>query len=232
MAISKSKSKPFDEILEQVLEMFSAHMGRDCEIVMHDLTKGASNSIVKIFNGHVTGRQVGGPATTVGLKVLSDGEMPKVKCNYINRLEDGRILRSSTIHLEDKDGKVNGAICINQDITDMVSAYSAIAKASGFTFQPQSEENGANKEVFVSNIADLVNHFINEWQKINQKPVAHLTREEKIQAISFFDKHGVFLISKAGERISKFLNISKFTLYQYLDAARKEDADDANEAKK
>jgi len=218
----KNKTKPLDELLPQVLEMFAAHMGQDCEIVMHDLTKGVGNSIVKIFNGHVTGRQVGGPATTVGLKVLSDGEMPKTKYNYINELENGRILRSSTIHFEDKNGKVNGAICVNQDITDMVSAYGAIAKASGFTFQQQNNEENGNKEVFVANIADLVSHFINEWQKINQKPVAHLSREEKIQAIRFFDKHGVFLISKAGERISKFLSISKFTLYQYLDAARKE----------
>jgi len=217
----KTKSKSLDELLPQVLEMFATHMGADCEVVMHDLTKGLDKSIVKIFNGHVTGRQVGGPATTVGLKVLSDGEMPKTKYNYINKMENGRILRSSTVHFEDKNGKVNGAICINQDITDLISAYSSIAKASGFTFQNQNEENG-DKEVFVTNIADLVNHFINEWQKMNQKPVAHLSREEKIQAIRFFDKHGVFLISKAGERISKFLNISKFTLYQYLDAARKE----------
>ena len=222
----KTKTKPLDELLPQVLEMFAAHMGSDCEIVMHDLTKGVGNSIVTIFNGHVTGRQVGGPATTEGLKVLSDGETPKTKYNYINTLEDGRILRSSTVHFEDKNGKVNGAICINQDITDMIAAYSTIANASGFTFQQHNNEENGHKEVFVANIADLVNHFINEWQKINQKPVAHLSREEKIQAIRFFDKHGVFLISKAGERISKFLSISKFTLYQYLDAARKGDSPD------
>jgi len=40
------------------------------------------------------------------------------------------------------------------------------------------------------------------------------------------DKKGVFLITKAGERICDALSISKFTLYNYLDILRKQKQND------
>jgi predicted transcriptional regulator YheO len=50
-----------------------------------------------------------------------------------------------------------------------------------------------------------------------------MTKEEKIQAIEFLDKRGAFLVKKAGDKICKFFDISKFTLYNYLDNIRSND---------
>jgi predicted transcriptional regulator YheO len=211
----------FDELCE-LLEMFSMHMGENCEVVLHDTTSGLSSSIVKILNGHVTGRKVGGPGTNLGLEVLKGDSKYATQYNYINQMSDGRMLRSSTMSLQDSKGRCYGAICVNQDITDLVSARSAIETASGYIFPGEKPEE-TSREVFVSNVGDLVSHFIQEWEAIIRKPVAHMSREEKIQAVKFFDDKGTFLISRAGDQIKQYLNISKFTLYQYLDIARKDD---------
>ena len=48
----------------------------------------------------------------------------------------------------------------------------------------------------------------------------HLNKDEKMQIIRFLDSKGAFLITKSGDRVCEFLNISKFTLYNYLEITR------------
>ena len=49
-----------------------------------------------------------------------------------------------------------------------------------------------------------------------------MTKAEKLEVVRFLDRRGAFLITKSGDRVCEFLNISKFTLYNYLDAVRSE----------
>lgn len=44
-------------------------LGKNCEVVLHDFHY-PERSIVKIANGHVTGRTVGGPTTDLALRFL------------------------------------------------------------------------------------------------------------------------------------------------------------------
>ena len=46
-------------ILKRVSKAIAEQFGSNCEVVIHDLTKGLDKSIVSIENGHVTGREVG-----------------------------------------------------------------------------------------------------------------------------------------------------------------------------
>ena len=54
------------------------------------------------------------------------------------------------------------------------------------------------------------------------KPVAMMTKEDKIEAVRYLDQKGAFLIKKSVDRASEFYGISKFTLYNYLDAGRED----------
>jgi predicted transcriptional regulator YheO len=49
------------------------------------------------------------------------------------------------------------------------------------------------------------------------KPVALMDKDDKVKAIRFLDEKGAFLIKKAGDRVTKYYDISKYTLYNYLD---------------
>ncbi|MFW5646904.1 MAG: helix-turn-helix domain-containing protein [Acetivibrio ethanolgignens] len=44
-----------------------------------------------------------------------------------------------------------------------------------------------------------------------------MTKEDKIAAIKFLNDAGAFLITKSGDKISKYFGISKYTLYSYID---------------
>jgi predicted transcriptional regulator YheO len=46
--------------------------------------------------------------------------------------------------------------------------------------------------------------------------VAYMTKEDKIRAIQFLNDSGAFLITKSGDKVSKFFGISKYTLYSYV----------------
>ena len=52
------------------------------------------------------------------------------------------------------------------------------------------------------------------------KPTALMTKDDKIKAIQFLNNAGAFLITKSGDKISRAFNISKYTLYSYIDASK------------
>jgi predicted transcriptional regulator YheO len=58
-----------------VMRAIAAAGGPTCEVVLHNLD-GADidlgHTIMAIENGHVTGREVGGPSTSLGLDVLQN----------------------------------------------------------------------------------------------------------------------------------------------------------------
>ena len=52
------------------------------------------------------------------------------------------------------------------------------------------------------------------------KPVALMNKDDKIAAIRFLNDAGAFLVTKSGDKVSKYFGISKYTLYSYIDASK------------
>ena len=49
------------------------------------------------------------------------------------------------------------------------------------------------------------------------KPVALMTKADKVRAINFLNDAGALLVTKSSEKISQYFDISKYTLYSYID---------------
>lgn len=201
--------------LQRITTMISEQFGSRCEVVLHDLTKDYNHTIVAI-EGNVTNRSVGGSGSNLGLPVLAGRKKDGDQYNYITQIKDGRTLRSSSTYLRDDNGNVIGALCINYDISDLMIAESIIKDV---TLYPTSEKE-VEPEVFANNVAEILDHLTVQCQEYIGKPSSEMTKEDKINAIGFFDSKGAFLISKAGEHIREYLMISKYTLYNYLEIAR------------
>lgn len=192
--------------------------GPQCEVVVHDLkTAEPEHSIVAIENGHVSGRRVGdGPSHVVWEALKADPEKLEDRLAYLTRTESGKILKSSTIFLRDEEGKVSGIFAINYDITlmkameDTLHAFTAIDAPSQ---EPQT---------ITHNVNDLLEELIKQSATIVGKPVALMTKEDKVKAIRFLNESGAFLITKAGQRVCNFFGISKYTLYSYIDESKGE----------
>lgn len=206
------------ELFQKLLNMCEAHFGTTCEIVLHDLTKEYDRTIVDIRNGHITGRKIGDCGSNLGLEVLRGTDKNGDRYNYITHTKDGKILRSSSLYVKDDEGQVIGSICINSDITEAVRFESYLNAATNYPINNESEK----KEVFATNVNQLLEHFLQEGQRLVGKAAPLMTKEERLQFLEYLDKKGAFLITKSGEKVCDFLNISKFTLYSDLDTIRKE----------
>ena len=203
------------QFLFQLAKGISRQFGPNCEVVVHDLDSNDPNSsIVAIENGHVTGRKVGDGPSHVVLEALRSGrENLTDHLSYLTRTKDGKILKSSTIYVRDDDGEAIGIFAINYDITLMLAMEENLKQFTA-TDQDQREPERISR-----NVGDLLDELIEQSVKIVGKPVALMTKEDKVKAIQFLNETGAFLITKSGDKVCRFFGISKYTLYSYIDEA-------------
>lgn len=206
-----------DEIvlLKSIIKGIAAHFGGNCEVVLHDLKDQPYDStIIAIENGHVTGRKVGDCGTNLGLTVLRGTDRECDKYNYPSRTRDGKMLRSTSVYIRDDNQQVIGSICINYDISDFLMAERTLE-----TITNSNLENEV-KEHFTNDVSDLLDILIQESFQHVGIPVSLMSKEDKLKGLKYLDDKGTFLIKKSGDKVARFYDISKFTLYNYLEEAR------------
>lgn len=209
------------DLLKSVMDLLERHFGPRCEAVLHDLTKDYNHTIVDIRNGYLTGRKVGGSGTNLGLEVLSGKDQDGNRFNYISQLRDGKILRSSSIYFRNDEGKVIGSLCVNLDITDSIKFEDFLRNYNQYELSPAEEVTRDEvKEIFVDDVSQILDYLFNEGIHLTGCQPKDMNREQKMEFLRFLDKKGAFMISKANERVCEFLQISKYTLYSYLDTIR------------
>lgn len=205
------------DTLKQLAKGIAAQFGSNCEVVVHEISdRSAFSSIVAIENGHVTGRKVGdGPSHVVLERLGNPGEDPQDQLCYLTRTPDGKILKSSSIFIRDDQGKVCAIFCINFDITALTMAGQAIEEIVRVDETVHKEP-----ERITLSVSDLLDDLIRQADKLVGKPVAMMTKDDKVKAIQFLSSSGALLITKSGDKIAKHFGISKYTLYSYLDKNR------------
>ena len=199
-------------MLRQVASGIAAQFGTDCEVVVHDLSRNVEQSIVAIENGHITGRQLGDGASSVVLEqIRSHDSQPTDHLAYLTRTPDGKILKSSTLYVRNNRGKVGAILAINYDISKMMIVQDAVKNLVSTGSSAPSEPEK------IVNVKDLLEDLIEQSVTLVGKPVALMTKDDKVRAIQFLNQNGAFLVTKAGDKISKYFSISKYTLYSYID---------------
>lgn len=209
------------DMLRQIAHGIAVQFGNDCEIVIHDLTSPiGENSIILIENGHVSSRKLGdGPSHVVLEAIKQDPSKLQDRLAVLTRTHDGKILKSSTIFIRDRNGKVAAILAINYDITKLLAIESAIGSLIE-TAEAHDAAGGSEPERIPLNVNDLLDELITQSIRLIGKPVAMMNKEDKIRAIQFLNDSGAFLITKSGDKVSSTFGISKFTLYSYMDASK------------
>lgn len=121
-----------------LVEFLGEAIGPNCELVLHDLDV-PDHSIVAIANGHISGRQIGGPVTDFALRFMRQGASSKATSlsGYRAVNSSGRICRSSSYFIRDDAGELRGMLCINLDITEMVNVRDAVDRLLGEGEEPK-----------------------------------------------------------------------------------------------
>lgn len=204
---------------QPVMRAIAAAGGPSCEVVLHNLD-GAdvdlSHTIMAIENGHLTGREVGGPSTSLGLDVLQNRKDDHDAFGYRGFTSDGRELRCSSVYFHNQAGDIIAALCINVDLSSIQQARGVLDALLPPATAPQTSPD----EYFGRDLVSVMDAMITEAIREIGKPVGHMTRDDKIVVLESLDRRGATQMRKSVEAIATRLGISRVTAYAYLDEAR------------
>ena len=222
-----SDGKLDNRTLTQIVNLIEQQFGSNCEVVLHDLSRPYDSTIVDIRNGHVTGRRIGDCGTNLGLEVIRGTVKDGDKFNYFTTTKDGKILRSSSIYLQDEEQNVRYSLCVNVDITESVRFETYLHNQNRYNIGAEAG-NTNGEEFHTGNIHDLTENLFERGIDYIGKPVEDMTNDDKMRLIEFLDKKGVFMITKAGEKTCEILGITRYKFYNLLDTVRKNNGKNNN----
>lgn len=200
--------QPYIPVLDGMVQTFTPF----CEIALHDL-RMPETSLVYLA-GNLTGRKPGGPITDLVLKhVKKYGDTARDIIGYKVTTKEGKELKATTVFIRDAAGKIIGCFCINFDITHFVLAKGMLEKLC------KVEDENIN-EHFALDVTETIERIISDTMADMGIPAGLMTKEEKIKVISELDDKGVFLVKGAVDHVARYMNVSRYTIYNYLDEAR------------
>lgn len=206
--MKQSEKKYLLNFVAQLADALGQTLGKNCEVVVHDLEVPES-SIIAIANGGLTGRKVGDTLDALGLQLLKNRTSSDL-INYTTKTKDGKGLRSSSIFLRDETGRIFGALCMNFDISGLLKLQEWLEEALG-------AERPAVNESFEHTVDEVLETMIQGAIAGTGKEIADLKREDKVAVVANLESRGAFLIRYSVERVAELLGMTKYTIYNYLD---------------
>ncbi|MEV7385548.1 MULTISPECIES: PAS domain-containing protein [unclassified Streptomyces] len=215
-----------DRVLATALPLVTgiqATFGRICEVVLHDFRRG-DHSVVAIA-GDVTHRKVGSPMSAIGLSLLRQGEAAEDRLNYVTRLPDGRVMKSSTMLLRLADGTVTGALCVNLDVTQLRMSSMLLSEVIGDGGETTASE--PQPVAFGSDAETVIESVLAEVEAQLGKPLAHLATAEWLSVFKTLDERGVFQLRRAVPMLAGRLGMSRASVYNHIGRLRDETPSDS-----
>ncbi|WP_309065905.1 helix-turn-helix transcriptional regulator [Microbacterium sp.] len=220
--IGRQTYESAEEVLrlyQPVLRALATAAGPTVEVVLHNLD-GADvdlgHTIMAIENGHVTGRAVGGPSTSLGLDVLKDRRGNHDAFGYTGYTADGRELRCSSVYFHNAAGDIIASLCINVDLSPLQQARNMLEAL----LPSPAPAVDAPREHFGADLVSVMDAMILEAIREIGRPVENMSRDDKITVLQRLDQRGATQMRKSIEAIAKRLGISRVTAYNYLEEAR------------
>lgn len=195
------------EQLKQVAEGLAKTFTPFCEVVVHDLLD-PSHAVLAIHN-NLSGREVGHPATELGLARIMDAEFEQVIANYPNSFADGRQVKSTSIGIKDSDGQYIAALCMNVDLSmfqgfqGMLNQFVALQGAA--PAQETLDPTGA----------DAIRAHIDQFAARQATTPRALKAEDRRTVVKELRAAGLLELRRAMEIVAAHLGVSRASVYSY-----------------
>ena len=181
--------------------------GPNCETLVHDMTR-PGHPILAIYNGTVTGREVGSTADIFGDIGDYDESIYRNK-DYTNQLvlsRDGRTLKSSTFNIVGDD--FHFAFGINMDITNMVRATQMLTEMSA--------TSGDLQQTLMQDARSQLEELLRECVSAVGKEPETMKKTDRMRIIRMLYKRRAFTYQKSVAIVAERLNVSRYTVYKYM----------------
>ena len=207
------------DFLIRFLEGLQKFLGENSEILIHDYA----------LNPAVSGRAVGGsPKGGMITQLGKDIEPMKDSIQTFSNGPKDRFYKSFTTLIPDESGKIVGSVCVNLDVSDLLNAQRALGAFVQYPMTHHAPTNDIDA-LATKNVDDILKYYMKQAELLVGKPMGLMNKEEKIRALDYLDQKGVFKISKTSVLLCETLQVSKYTLYNYLEEARSGRGDNSSE---
>jgi len=170
-------------------------------------------------NGHITRRKVGSPMTDFGLDILKEAKSTKEKSvgGHYSKLDDGRLLKSAYMVVRNAHGSLIGLLCINIDLSVSLLDFmrELLPKADGSS-KKIVEHYPLTPDELVGRMLQIVISRVNSQEEISP------SKKNKVIVTELYKK-GTFKVAGVIDIVAKQMNISRYTVYNYIRSARVED---------
>lgn len=191
------------------IEGLSDYLGNGVEIVLHSL-ENLDHSVIKIINGHYTGRTEGAPITNLALSMLA-----KIKENagapyitYFCKNNQGEPIKSCTIAVFGEHYRIIGLICMNFYLNlPLVSFLDMLTPQC--TAAPVSENFANNIDDTIERAVEAAREDVYQDSRI---PAGYKNKE----IVAMLNEQGIFNLKDAVGTVARCLGISKNTVYLHL----------------
>lgn len=205
------------EFLDRTARGIAETFGSSCETLVQDMDL-PSHPILSIYNGQVSGREVGSTLDILGSsRELDDDALKTDFVNLYASTPSGQQIKSSTFHLMGDD--YNLSLGINYDFTSLVYANRILIDLMSADSDLQSAMwRGGD---------DRLGEIFDECLAAVGKPANALSKADRMKIISLLEQKSAFSFRKSVPYISQRLGVSRYTVYKYLNeyAARKEEVE-------
>ena len=181
--------------------------GPNCETIVHDMTR-PGHPILAIYNGTVTGREIGSTADIFGDIGNYDETIYQNK-DYTNQLvlsRDGRTFKSSTFNVVGND--FHFALGINMDITNMVRATQMLTEMSA--------TSGDLQQTLMQDARSQLEELLRECVSAVGKEPGLMKKTDRMRIIRMRYKRRAFTYQKSVAIVAERLNVSRYTVYKYM----------------
>jgi len=209
------KDKEILEALKTVPAGIARIFGKNCEVVLHSM-ENEDCPVIKIVNGHVTGRKVGDPITEVGKKYIQKASSSArgVLGSYIKKTPTGRSLKTTNTVIRNGSGKTIGLMCINIDLSAPVLDIMQDFLSPINRIQKDTQEN------LSINLEGLIKNAMEEAKRELSSQV-HVTDKQKNKLVVFeLLRKGIFDVKGAIDLVALEIGVSRYTIYNYIREAK------------
>ncbi|UGQ49277.1 helix-turn-helix transcriptional regulator [Massilia endophytica] len=198
------------QLLEQ-LQHIAAGLGQTLapfgEVVLHDLCD-PEHTVLAIHN-NLSGREVGDPATELGLARIADPDFAQVVANYPNRFPDGRQAKSTSIGIKDSQGNYIAALCMNIDLTLFQGLQNLLGQ-----FGSMNTSAGI-KETLSTAGSDTIRAYIDTFAARHATTPRALSADQRRMLMRELREAGLTEMRRAMETVAAHLGVSRAAVYNY-----------------
>lgn len=211
----KQKDRAILDSYNVVADTIAKAFGSHCEVVIHTLSN-VSQSVTKIFNGHVTGRKEGSPLTDFGIEIMkkADSLESDMVGPYFIDLDDGRKLRCVTLLIRNEKAKPIGMMCINIDLSaPLLDFFKDFLLTKGDSSQEIVEHFAITPKEMILRTLDKVKALVDNQRKVSPSD------KNKMVVMELYKK-GIFNVRGSIDLVAEETGISRYTVYNYIREAK------------